>query len=143
MSTATPLVSAAGIWYAYFGAQTHPGDNVSHLLDLIGPEALGNDTLFSAVDSGVSLTHRALVNVDVHADCEHEVAIERTLGVQLDKGESGGLMERGNSIFVAGCGNAAYQGILEQGHIVRTFVSSPGDSVAITDGYISVVAQPV
>jgi hypothetical protein len=83
------------------------------------------------------LTHRALVNVDVHANCEHEVAIERTLGVQIDK--VGAILERGQSVFVAGCGNGAYQGILEKGHVAR----APGDKISIRDGYVSVTAQPV
>jgi hypothetical protein len=141
MSTATPLVSADGIWYGYFSAQDQPGDNASHLLSITNPEAFGNSSLFTDVDSGVSFNHRVIVNVDVHADCEHDVAIERTLGVQVDK--LGALLERGQSIFVAGRGNAAYQGILESGHVVRTFVSAPGDSVSVTDGYISVSARPI
>jgi len=87
------------------------------------------------------LTHRAVVNVDVHANCKHEVAIERTLGVSVDK--AGTILERGQSIFVAGRGNSAYQGILEGGHILKAFVSSPGDSIAIEDGYISVSATPI
>jgi len=65
----------------------------------------------------------------------------RTLGVQIDK--VGAILERGQSIFVAGCGNAAYQGILEEGHVVRTIVSAPGDKISITDGYVSVTAYPV
>jgi hypothetical protein len=56
---------------------------------------------------------------------------------------SGGLMERGTSCFVAGLGNAAYQGILEAGHVVRAIVSAPGDEVEIRDGYVSVTAQPI
>jgi hypothetical protein len=84
-----------------------------------------------------------LVNVDLHASCEHEVAIERHLAVQLDKNVSGGLMERGTSCFVAGCGNASYQGILEAGHVMRAIVSAPGDEVEIKDGYVSVTAQPI
>jgi hypothetical protein len=141
MSTTAPLVSTAGIWYAYFGVQSQPGDNASHVLDLTGPEAFGNDTLFSAATGGVALTHRSVVNVDVHASCEHEVAIERTLGVQIDK--AGTLLERGQSIFVTGMGNSAYQGILDTGHTIRTFVSAPGDKVSILDGYISVNAVPI
>jgi hypothetical protein len=141
MSFQTPLVSAAGIWYAYFEAQTKPGDNASHVLNLSGPESFGNASLFSDAVDGVALTHRSLINVDVHASCEHEVAIERKLGIQLDK--AGTLLERGQSIFIAGEGNAAYQGILESGQIVRTFVSAPGDQVAVKDGYVSVTAQPV
>ena len=43
----------------------------------------------------------ACANGRVRASCEHEVAIERHLAVQLDKGASGGLMERGTSCFVA------------------------------------------
>jgi hypothetical protein len=114
-----------------------------HVLDLSGPESFGNGSLFTDANAGVALTHRALVNVDVHASCEHEVAIERHLAVQLDKGASGGLMERGTSRFVAGLGNAAYQGILEAGHVIRTIASAPGDEVAIKDGYVSVTAQPI
>ncbi len=136
-----PLVSASGIWYAYLPAQTKAGDGASHVLDLTGPQSYGNDSLFAEALSGVALTHRALINVDVHAGCLHEVAIERTLGVQIDK--AGALLDRGQSIFVAGCGNAAYQGILDQGQIVRAFVSAPGDQVAITEGYISLSAQPI
>jgi hypothetical protein len=143
MSLQPPLVSAGAIWFAYLPTQTHPGDNASHVLDLSGPEAFGNGSLFANETAGVALTHRALVNVDVHASCEHEVAIERHLAVQLDKGASGGLMERGTSCFVAGEGNAAYQGILEQGHVVRTIVSAPGDEIAVTGGYVSVTAQPI
>ena len=141
MSAQTPLVSTSGIWYAYFQAQTKAGDGQSHTLDCSGPEAYGNDTLFSDVESGVALTHRATVNVDVHASCKHNVAIERTLGVHVDK--LGAILERGQSIFVAGQGNAAYQGILDSGHVVKAFVSSPGDEVAILDGYISVTATPI
>jgi len=141
MSTQAPLVSASGIWYAYFGAQTLVGDGASHFLDLSGPESFGNVSLFSEAPNGVALTHRAVVNVDVHASCEHEVAIERTLGVCVDK--AGAILERGQSIFVAGCGNSAYQGILDAGHIVKTFVSAPGDKVAVTDGYVSVLATPI
>jgi len=63
--------------------------------------------------------------------------------VQLDKGASGGLMERGTANFVAGLGNSAYQGILEAGHVVRTIVSAPGDQVEIRDGYVSVTATPI
>jgi hypothetical protein len=96
-----------------------------------------------AADKGVALTHRSLVHIDVHATCDHEVAIERDLAIQLDKGASGGLMDRGQSKFVSGLGNASYQGILEEGHIVRASVSAPGDQIAITDGYVSVIAQPV
>ena len=140
MST-QPLIGTAGIFYAYFPAQTLPGDGASHVLDITGPSGDANASLFSEAPSGVSLTHRALVNVDVHATCDHEVAIERTLGVQIDK--AGAILERRQSIFVAGEGNAAYQGILDAGHIVRTFVSAPGDSVAVKDGYVSVTAQPV
>ena len=136
-----PLVSTTGIWFAYFCAQSKPGDDQLHVLDLSGPEAYGNDSLFTEVNAGVALTHRAVINVDVHADCEHEVAIERTLGVQIDK--AGAMMERAQSIFIAGRGNAAYQGILEQGHVVRAFVSAPGDQVKVSGGYLSVSAQPV
>lgn len=141
MSFQTALVSATGIWYGYFDAQTQPGDGTSHVLEVSGPESFGNTSLFSDAEKGVALTHRAIINVDVHASCEHEVAIERTLGVQLDK--SGTLLDRGGSIFVAGCGNSAYQGILEQGQIVRAFVNAPGDQIAVKDGYMSVSAQPV
>jgi len=148
MSTQPPLVSATGIWYAYFPAQTQAGDNQSHVLNLSSPESFGNVSLFAEALSGVSLTHRAVVNVDCHASCEHEVAIERTLGVQIDKDpmgyiEAGAILERGQSIFVAGSGNAAYQGILDEGQIIRTFVQAPGDQIAVKDGYISVMAQPV
>src|SRR5262245_43559452 len=100
MSAQIPLVSATGIWYAYFQPQVKAGDGASHTLDLSGPEAFGNDTLFADVESGVALTHRATVNVDVHASCKHDVAIERTLGVSVDK--AGTILERGQSIFVAG-----------------------------------------
>jgi hypothetical protein len=141
MSTTSPLVSATGIWYGYFPEQTQPGDNQSHVLDIANPEAFGNDTLFAAAQSGVSVTHRAVVNVDVHASCKHDVAIERTLGVHVDK--SGTILERGQSIFVAGCGNAAYQGILETGQIIKAFASAPGDAIAIDAGYISVSATPI
>jgi hypothetical protein len=141
MSIQTPLVSATGIWYGYFPEQTQLGDNQSHVLDIANPESFGNDTLFAAAQSGVSVTHRAVVNVDVHASCKHDVAIERTLGVHVDK--AGAILERGQSIFVAGCGNAAYQGILDQGHVVRAFVSAPGDSVNVLDGYVSITAVAV
>jgi len=141
MSTQSPLVSATGIWYAYFPAQTQPGDNASHSLTLADSGAYGNETLFNTVQSGVTLTHRAVVNVDVHASCKHEVAIERTLGVSVDK--AGTVLERGQSIFVAGCGNSAYQGILESGHTVGAFVQAPGDAIAIEDGYLSVSATPI
>jgi hypothetical protein len=141
MSAQAPLVSAAAIWYAYLPTQTHQGDVASRVVDVSGPESFGNASLFIDAPNGVALNHRALVNVDIHASCEHEVAIERTLAVQLDK--SGAVLERGRSIFVAGCGNAAYQGILEARHIVRTVVNAPGDEVAIRDGYVSVTAQPV
>ena len=137
------LVSAAGIWYAYFAPKAYPGDNAVYQPDLVNPGSYGNVTLFEPVQNGVAMTHRALVNVDVHATCTHEVAIERDLMVQLDKGDSGGLMNRGESKFVAGSGNSAYQGILEAGHVVRAAVSAPGDQVNVTDGYISVIAQPV
>jgi len=138
-----PLVSALGITYAYFPIQVHPGDGAIHQLLLTETESLGNDSLFSDAERGLSLTHRAMVSVDVHAKCEHQVAIERHLSVQLDKGVSGGLMERGTTTFIAGLGNAAYQGILEAGHVVRASVSAPGDSVSIQGGYISVIANPV
>ena len=141
MSTPAPLVSAVGIWYAYFPVQTQPGDGARHLEDISGVESFGNVSLFSEAPSGVSLAHRAVVNVDVHASCEHEVAIERTLGVHVDK--AGAILERGQSIFVTGEGNSAYQGILEEGHIVKTFVSAPGDNVSVTGGYISVMATPI
>ena len=138
-----PLVSANGIWYAYFTENSYPGDNLAHQLELNAPGTYGNTTLFSDADGGVAMTHRSLVSVDVHAKCKHEVAIERALLVQLDKGASGGLLERGEANFVAGTGNSAYQGILEAGHLVRAAVSAPGDKVEITSGYISVIAQPV
>jgi hypothetical protein len=141
MSTQTPLVSAVGIWYSYFTAAEYPGDNASHTLELSSPEAFGNETLFSETDFGVALTHRSVVNVDVHARCEHDVAIERTLGVRIDK--AGTILERGQSIFVAGEGNSAYQGILEEGQQIGAFVSAPGDAVKIQEGYISVAAQPI
>jgi len=138
-----PLVSALGIAYAYFPVQVQPGDGAVHQLLLTETESLGNDSLFSEAERGISLAHRAMVSVDVHAKCEHQVAIERHLSVQLDKGASGGLMERGTSCFVAGLGNAAYQGILEAGHLVRASVQAPGDEISIQGGYISVVATPV
>jgi hypothetical protein len=141
MSTQAPLVSATGIWYAYFEPKNYPGDNQSHVIDLSGPQTFGNETLFSLQTAGVALTHRSVVNVDVHASCDHEVAIERTLGVRIDK--SGTILERGQSIFVAGRGNAAYQGILEEGQVIGAFVSAPGDNVKVNDGYISISAQPV
>lgn len=141
MSTQTPLVSATGIWYAYFESKNYPGDNQSHTVDLKEPQAFGNETLFTDQASGVAITHRAVVNVDVHGSCDHEVAIERKLGVRLDK--AGTILERGESIFIAGCGNSAYQGILEEGQVIGAFVSAPGDSVQINDGYISVAAQPI
>jgi len=130
-----------GFWYAYFGAQSKPGDGNSHVVDLTGVESFGNSSLFADAAQGVALTHRATVNVDVHAHCEHEIAVERTLGAQIDK--SGTLLERGQSIFVTGVGNSAYQGILEEGQTIRAIVSAPGDVVSITDGYISVIAQPI
>lgn len=142
MSTQAPLVSATGIWYAYFPVQTQPGDNNPHILTTEGAEALGNGSLFTdAPDSGVALTHRATINIDVHAECEHEVAIERLLGVQIDK--AGTVINRGQAIFITGYGNASYQGILEAGHVVRTFVSAPGDVVVVKGGYVSVTAQPI
>jgi hypothetical protein len=143
MSSQAPLVSASAIWFAYFPAQAHAGDGESHQLLLNEPGVLGNESLFVDANSGVALNHRALINVDVHASCEHEVAIERHLAVQLDKNVSGGLMERGTANFVAGLGNAAYQGILEAGHVVRVIVSAPGDEVEIRDGYVSVTATPI
>lgn len=139
----TPVVSASGLWCAYFAPQVHAGDDVPHQVDITDPQSYGNPTLFSAVEKGVSLTHRSIVTVDVHAECAHEIAVERMLAVQLDKGASGGLMDRGQSNFVFGEGNAAYQGILEAGHIVRSIVQAPGDEIDIKDGYISVVANPV
>jgi len=141
MSTTSPLVSATGIWYAYFPVQTQTGDGASHILDVTGAESFGNVSLFSDVVGGMSLAHRAVVNVDVHAECEHEIAIERTLGVHIDK--AGAILERGQSIFVTGEGNSAYQGILDEGHMVKSFVSAPGDQVSITGGYISVMATPI
>jgi hypothetical protein len=141
MSTQAPLVSATGIWYAYFEPKEYPGDNSSHTVDLNGPQAFGNETLFSGQTSGVALTHRSVVNVDVHASCDHEVAIERYLGVRVDK--AGTILERGKSTFVTGHGNSAYQGILEQGQVIGAFVSAPGDAVKVNDGYISVAAQPI
>jgi hypothetical protein len=141
MSTQTPLVSATGIWYAYFEPKNYPGDGESHAIDLSGPQTFGNGTLFTEQASGVSLTHRAVVNVDVHAECDHEVAIERVIGVRVDK--AGTILKRGQSMFVVGCGNSAYQGILEEGQVIGAFVTAPGDSVQINDGYISVAAQPI
>jgi hypothetical protein len=138
-----PLVGSCGIWYGYLTPATYPGDDMVHQVGLEGPGAYGNASLFAQISNGVSMTHRALVSVDVHGKCAHEVAIERDLMVQLDKGASGGLMERGESKFVAGSGNSHYQGILESGHAVRAAVSAPGDCVEILSGYISVVAQPV
>jgi|SRR5215471_5810988 len=143
MDTSAPLVSAAGIWYAYFTPATYAGDNLVHQAALQDSGAYGNTTLFAEATDGVAMTHRVLVHVDVHAECSHEVAIERDLMVQLDKGASGGVMERGNAKFVAGAGNSSYQGILEAGHSVRAAVSAPGDKVEILSGYISVVGQPV
>lgn len=143
MQTPPPLVSAVGLWYAYFGPQTHPGDGATHQLELQQIGTLGNSSLFTDAPNGMALTHRAIVNVDVHASAEHTVVVERTLMVQLDKGDSGGLMDRGQSIMIAGEGNSAYQGLLEAGHIVRAAVSAPGDQISVTDGYISVQAQPV
>jgi hypothetical protein len=138
------LVSAAGLWYAYFTPQqSHPGDGDIRPLELQQIGTLGNASLFTAADHGMALTHRCVINVDVHASCEHTVLVERTLMVQVDKGDAGGLMPRGQSIFVAGEGNSAYQGLLEEGHIVRAAVSAPGDQINVTDGYISVQAQPV
>jgi hypothetical protein len=141
MSTQAPLVSATGIWYAYFEPKDYPGDGESHTVDLSGPEKFGNETLFSEQVSGVALTHRAVVNVDVHALCDHEVAIERVIGVRVDK--AGTILERGQAMFVVGCGNAAYQGILEEGQVIGAFVAAPGDSVKLNEGYISVAAQPI
>jgi hypothetical protein len=141
MSTQAPLVSAGGIWYAYFQGAEYPGDGESHTLQLSGPQTFGNETLFSPEASGVSLTHRSVVNVDVHASCDHEIAIERVIGVRVDK--AGTVLERGQSMFVVGQGNSAYQGILEEGQVVGAFVAAPGDSVKINDGYISVAAQPI
>ena len=139
----TPIVSAAGMWCGYLSAQTKPGDNAYHQLDITDPQVYGNPTLFNSVDKGVSLTHRSLIRAEVHASCAHEVAVERTLAVELDKGAGGGLMERGQSIFIFGEGNASYQGILEAGHIVRSSVSAPGDQIDVKEGYISVIANPV
>jgi hypothetical protein len=139
----TPIVSASGMWCGYFAPQTRPGDALYHQIDITDPQNYGNPSLFSPVERGVALTHRAFVTVDVHASCAHEIAVERTLAVELDKGASGGLMERGQSIFVFGEGNTAYQGLLESGHIVRSAVMAPGDQVDIKGGYISVVASPV
>jgi hypothetical protein len=51
-------------------------------------------------------------------------------------------MDRGQANFVAGKGNASYQGLLEAGHIVRAAVRAPGDQVQVQSGYISVMAQP-
>jgi hypothetical protein len=142
-SPQAPLVGSSGIWFSYFQPQAHAGDGEPHQLLLDNAGVLGNESLFIDADSGVALNHRALVNVDVHASCSHEVAIERHLAVQLDKGASGGLMERGTANFVAGLGNAAYQGILEAGHVIRVIVSAPGDEVEIRDGYVSVTATPI
>src|SRR5215469_12156898 len=89
-----PLISTTGIWYAYFPAQIQPGDNVSHPLTIEGADAYGNASLFDqTLTDGVGFTHRATINVDVHAECEHEVAIERTLGVHNEN--AGVVRERG------------------------------------------------
>ena len=141
MATQTPFVSASGIWYAYFAPQEHPGDNNPHVLGLDDVETFGNATLFSDVEDGVAMTHRTIINVDTHVSAEHEVLIERTLEVQLDK--AGTKLPRGQSILVAGVGNAAYQGILEEGQIVRAAVVAPGDKISVLDGYISVSATPI
>jgi len=141
--TDAPLIGSVGLWYAYLAPQIYSGDGNEYQLDLVNAGSLGNTSLFTEAPNGVALTHRSVVHVDVHGSCEHEVAIERTLEVQLDKGSSGGLMPRGQSIFVAGEGNAFYIGLLEAGHIIRVAVSAPGDQVEITGGYISVSAIPV
>ena len=73
-----------------------------HQLDINQPGSFGNASLFVAADKSVALTHHSLVTVDVHINCEHEVAIERDLAVQLDKGDSGGLMDGGQSKFISG-----------------------------------------
>lgn len=143
MSTQSgPLISTTGIWYAYFPAQIQPGDNVSHPLTIEGADAYGNASLFDqTLTDGVGFTHRATINVDVHAECEHEVAIERTLGVHNEN--AGVVRERGQSIFAVGQGNAAYQGIIGAGETIKAFVSAPGDQVSILNGYISVSATPI
>jgi hypothetical protein len=138
----TPIVSTTGLWYGYLHEQSQPGDGQTHQLEISDTGVLGNPSLFADAVGGVALTHRAMVSVDLHALCSHEVAIERALIVQLDKGDSGGLMDRGESNFVAGKGNASYQGLLEAGHIVRAAVKAPGDQVQVQSGYISVMAQP-
>src|SRR5215471_14062058 len=143
MSTQPPLVSAAGIWYGYVIPRAYAGDGQVHQVALENTGTFGNTSLFTDAQDGVAMTHRVLVHVDCHATCNHEVAIERSLYIQLDKGASGGLMPRGESKFVAGSGNSHYQGILEAGHVVRTAVSAPGDEVELLDGYVSVSAQPV
>lgn len=83
MSTQSPLVSASGIWCAYLTPHAYAGDNAAHQVLVHDPASYGNETLFENIENGVSMTHRALVNVDVHASCSHEVAIERDLMVQL------------------------------------------------------------
>ena len=143
MQDQTPIVSASGLWCGYFAAQVHPGDGDYRPLDVTNTQTYGNPTLFTSVEKGVALTHRSFVAVDCHATCDHDVAVERTLAVEIDKGDSGGVTERGQSKFVFGDGNAYYQGILEAGHIVRSSVSAPGDEIYVQEGYVSVIANPV
>jgi hypothetical protein len=138
-----PLVGSACLACGYLTRQDYPGDGQAHQVALESLAIYGNGSLATPVDNGFNLTHRAIVTVDVHAGCSFEVAVERTLGVQLDKGASGGLMPRGQSLFVHGEGNSFYQGILEAGQAIRVIVQAPGDKVEILGGYFSVIATPV
>jgi len=59
------------MWCAYLSPQAYAGDGAPHQVVLHDPASYGNESLFDPIETGVSLTHRALVNVDLHAKCSH------------------------------------------------------------------------
>lgn len=137
--TGIPVVSAAGIWYAYLGEQQALGDGEDHGVTLSGQDCYGNTSLFDRVDEqAVAPTTQVLLWVEVWFRQTSEILADREVAIQIS-----GAQVRGRSKIVGNYAEARYAGLAQKGEKIAPIVRATSDAVGIADGYISIIASPV
>jgi hypothetical protein len=117
---APPAAPGTCFWYANLAAADLTGTGEWAVLTLGPADAYGNTDLFADADGGFAVVGNAMVAIDLWCEFEAPPASGAQIGVQIDK--AGTLLTRGQVQLLPGLqsiGRTFYQGLLQDGHIVR------------------------
>lgn len=140
-----PAAPGSCFWYANLAAADLTGTGEWATLATGPSDAYGNTDLFTPADGGFAVVGNAVVAIDLWCEFGAPPASGSQIGIQMDK--AGTLLTRGQAQLLPGVqsiGRTFYQGLLQDGHIVRAAaLIATGDASAIlASSYVTAHIMP-